>query len=119
MAATNHQPVRNWVDRRTGRAPALPSDPIPGKIKDDNDNKDGSGDDEGEDEYVEGEDRYVICVEQCLDPEEAPEGGWTANELHGPGDWSSGRDTSSSDSTGMQERRENTTVEQDDTSSVV
>ncbi|RYO98077.1 hypothetical protein DL764_007207 [Monosporascus ibericus] len=57
VAVTNHQPVRNWVSRRLGKVPALP------EIDEDED-----------DEDAEGEDRYVLCVEPALDPQEPPRG---------------------------------------------
>ncbi|RYP16762.1 hypothetical protein DL765_004939 [Monosporascus sp. GIB2] len=98
VAVTNYQPVRNWVNRRLGKAPALSTDP--GQQSDGQAWSSREIDDDEEDEDAEGEDEYVICVEPALDPEEPPEGMWSARELHGPGDWSSGRDASSSNSGG-------------------
>ncbi|RYP67753.1 hypothetical protein DL771_007086 [Monosporascus sp. 5C6A] len=72
VAVTNHQPVRNWVNRRLGKAPALPSDP--GQQSDCQAWPSREIDDDEEDEGAEGEDKYVICVEPALDPEEPPEG---------------------------------------------
>lgn len=101
VAATNHQPVRNWVNRRMkrGGAPVPASPAADGAVGHDSDSEDDD----------EGSGRYVVCVEPALDPEEPPEGGWTGQELHGPGDWSSGRggtSSSSSDAPGGSTRAE-------------
>ncbi|KAK7752281.1 hypothetical protein SLS62_005817 [Diatrype stigma] len=71
VAATNHQPIRDWFDRRVGRAPAVPSNPMTGKHY-----IGVNYDDDGDSEDDEGGGRYVVRVESNLDPEEPPESGW-------------------------------------------
>ena len=93
VAGTNHQPIRNWVNRRMQRGgPPVPPSPVRdgGAVDYDSDSEDDE----------EGRGKYIVCVEPALDPEEPPEGGLTGREVHGPGDWSSGRGGTSSSSTG-------------------
>ncbi|RYP39850.1 hypothetical protein DL767_001969 [Monosporascus sp. MG133] len=96
VACTNHQPVRNWTNRRMGKAPALPSDSwYRGAAASSSSTTPGSAaavaapppetmqplEKEDEDE------EYDPCVEEDLDAEIPDNGGWTEAQIHGSAYW--------------------------------